>query len=368
VGTGKSFSFLKEMVNRQTQYHKMKFLLSIFIPLLFFSCIGQPSNSNEISKDKAFTDADIVTSSLVDKNGDLWFGTTTEGLYKYDGEKFSNFNVEDGLCTNQIWSLIEDDKGIIWMATNKGLCKYNDLTFTQISLPYKDTSGAWFEDVYPTVNPNQAVSILQDGEGTFWIGTAGGGGYSYDEKEFKNNLVKQGLKYGDSLYHNVIQDIIEDREGDLWYASMSRGGITRFDGEKFKNYTIENGLSDNMVRCLFQDQRGHIWIGTNGNRNGGLDKFDGNKFQNFNESNGLCSNNVCIIYQSKDGTMWFGSDRGGLCYIENEAFTSFEALSDISIRTIIEDQNGNIWFGGRKGNLWKYDGAQFTDLTQLKNE
>lgn len=346
----------------------MKFLLSTLTLLLFISCNGQKNKPIEIKEPKVYTDADIVTSSLIDKNGGLWFGTSTEGLYKYDGKKFLNFSVKNGLCTNQIWDIIEDDKGIIWLATNKGLCKYNGKTFTQISLPYIDTSSDWYKNIYPTVNPNQANSIIQDRSGIFWIGTSGGGAYKYDGKTFESILANKGRKYEDSLHHNVIQSIIQDKSANIWFASMSNGGITRFDGETFKGFKSENGLSDNMVRYLYQDQEGNIWIGTNGNRNGGLDKFDGKNFTNFNESNGLCSNNVSVIYQSKDGTMWFGSDRGGICYLENGEFTPFEALSGISIRTIIEDKKGNIWFGGRKGNLWKYDGEKLTDLTQLKNK
>ncbi|WP_347925666.1 two-component regulator propeller domain-containing protein [Pontimicrobium sp. SW4] len=346
----------------------MKFLLPILFPLLFTSCNGQKNKPVEIKESKVYTNADIITSSLLDKNGDLWFGTSTEGLYKYDGEKFSNFNESNGLCTNQIWSIIEDDKGIIWLATNKGLCKYNSNTFTQISLPYIDTSSDWYKDIYPTINPNQANSIIQDKDGIFWISTSGGGAYKYDGNTFENILADKGRKYEDSLHHNVIQSVMEDKNGNIWFASMSNGGITRFDGETFKDLKSEDGLSDNMVRNLFQDNEGNIWIGTNGNRNGGLDKFDGKNFTNFNESNGLCSNNIDVIYQTKSGVMWFGSDRSGVCYLENGKFIPIQELSEVAIRTIIEDKNGDLWFGGRKGNLWKYEGKQLTDLTQLKNE
>lgn len=347
----------------------MKFPLStLLILLLFSSCNGQKSKSIEIKEPKVYTDADIVTSSLIDNNGNLWFGTSTEGLYKYDWEKFSNFNEKNRLCTNQIWDIIEDDKGIIWLATNKGLCNYDGKTFTQISLPYIDTSSEWYKNIYPTVNPNQANSIIQDKNGTFWIGTSGGGAYKYDGTTFDNILADKGRKYEDSLHHNVIQSIIEDKNGNIWFASMSNGGITRFDEETFKYFKNNNGLSDNMVRYLYQDIKGNIWVGTNGNRSGGLDKFDGNTFTNFNEENGLCSNNIAVILQSSKGKIWLGSDRAAICYYENGEFTPFEELSGISIRTIIEDKKGNIWFGGRKGNLWKYDGEKLTDLTQLKNE
>lgn len=346
----------------------MKFLFPILFLFLFTSCNGQKNKPVEVKESKVYTDADIVTSSLIDKKGNLWFGTSTEGLYKYDGGKFSNFNESNGLCTNQIWSIIEDDKGIIWLATNKGLCKYNGNTFTQISLPYIDTSSEWYKDIYPTVNPNQANSIIQDDNGTFWIGTSGGGAYKFDGKIFESILANKGRKFEDNLHHNVIQSIIQDKNGNIWFASMSNGGITRFDGETFKDFKNENGLSDNMVRYLYQDNNKNIWIGTNGNRKGGLDKFDGNNFINFNKKNGLCANNVSVIFQSTDGKLWLGSDWGSLCYYENGRFKSFDKLSGIAIRTIIEDKKGNMWFGGRKGNLWKYDGKKLTDQTQLKNK
>jgi len=346
----------------------MNFLISTITLLLFISCDGQKRKTVELKEPKDYTSADIVTSSLIDKNGDLWFGTTTEGFYRYNGEKFSNFNEDDGLCTNQIWDIIEDDNGIIWLATNKGLCKYDGKTFTQIPLPYIDVNSDWYQNIYPTVNPNQANSLIQDNNGIFWIGTSGGGAYKYDGTTFQNILAEKGRKYEDSLHHNVIQSIIQEKNGNIWFASMSNGGITKYDGETFQEFKTGSGLSDNMVRYLYQDQEGNIWIGTNGNRNGGLDKFDGKNFRNYNESNGLCSNNVCVIYQSKDGILWFGSDRGGICYLENGEFIPIKELSGISIRTIIEDKKRNMWFGGRKGNLWKYDGEKLTDLTQLKNE
>lgn len=345
----------------------MKLLLSTCILLLLASCKAQESKNIEIKEPKIYSDADIVTSSLVDKDGNIWFGTSTEGLYKYDGEIFHNFNEENGLCTNQIWSMTEDNEGFIWLATNIGLCKYNGKTFSLIPLPHVDSSSDWYKSVYPTVNPSQANSIIQDKEGMFWIGTSGGGAYKYDGKTFESHLADKGRKYEDSLHHNVIQSIVEDKKGNIWFASMSNGGITCFDGQTFKEFNDNDGLSDNMIRCVYQDRKGRIWIGTNGNRKGGLDKYDGSSFHNFNEENGLCSNNVAAIFQSSDGKIWLGSDREALCYYENGKFKPFNKPAGISIRTIIEDPDGNMWFGGRKGNLWKYDGKKLTDFTQLKN-
>jgi hypothetical protein len=184
----------------------MNFLLSTLTLLLFISCGEQKPKTVELKEPKVYTSTDIVTSGLLDKNGNVWFGTSTEGLYKYDGKTFTNYNEEIGLCSNQIWDLLEDDKGVIWLSTNKGLCTYNGKLFTKIKLPYIDTSSDWYKEIYPTVNPNQANSIIQDKNGIFWIGTSGGGAYKYNGETFENILADKGRKYEDSLYHNGIQN------------------------------------------------------------------------------------------------------------------------------------------------------------------
>ncbi len=56
----------------------------------------------------------------------------------------------------------------------------------------------------------------------------------------------------------------------MWFASMTHGGVNRFDGEEFKQYSIKDGLSDSQVRTIYCDKSGKIWIGFNGNRNSGL--------------------------------------------------------------------------------------------------
>ena len=66
-----------------------------------------------------------VQCSLQDKAGNLWFGTTENGLYRYDGKSFSRFLVADGLNSNNISSLLEDKDGKIWIGTEAGLCLYD---------------------------------------------------------------------------------------------------------------------------------------------------------------------------------------------------------------------------------------------------
>src|SRR4030095_12170356 len=76
-----------------------------------------------------------VQCCLQDKAGNLWFGTTENGLYKYDGKSFRQFLVADGLNSNNIFSLLEDKEVKIWIGPQAGLCLYDGKTFATIQIP-----------------------------------------------------------------------------------------------------------------------------------------------------------------------------------------------------------------------------------------
>ncbi|MBK7031068.1 MAG: hypothetical protein IPH45_18520 [Bacteroidales bacterium] len=80
-----------------------------------------------------------VRCSLKDNEGNLWFGTTEKGLYKYDGKSFNQFTVKDGLDCNNIYCILEDRDGKFWIGTEKGLCLYNGKTFDKIRFLYQKT-------------------------------------------------------------------------------------------------------------------------------------------------------------------------------------------------------------------------------------
>ena len=346
----------------------VSYLLSI---ILLNSCSGQNqtksteslpnisiTNKNEINFDKG------IYRGLLDSEGVLWFSSRGNGVHRFDGESFSNYSINEGLCDNDITSILEDDEGNIWFGTPYGMCRYNKKKFTHITIPFSDTTGYWLDKVYPIVNPNQVMSMLQDRNGDFWIGTNGAGVYKYDGETFTQYLNNVGKKYEDSLQHNIVLSITEDFIGNIWFTSLSHAGLSRYNGKSFTHFKTEEGLSDNFLRVSYCDKDGNIWIGTHGNRKGEVDLFDGNTFKNFNEQNGLCSNNVHSIYQDDNGNMWLGSDRGNLCIYDGTTFKEFTDENERKfkhIECIIGDTNNNIWFGGQSG-LWRYDGKILIDM------
>lgn len=330
------------------------------------SSLAEQSTDTSQHSPKNYGITDVVLCGLLDKSGILWFGTTREGLFSYDGKTFTNYTVENGLCSNKITAIIEDQVGDLWFGTDEGLCRFDRKNFTAVPIPWDGNKDLWG----PGMNAKLVLSLIQDKKGNFWLGTWGGGAYRYDGKTFTSFLAEKGRIQADGLHHNVIQSILEDASGNIWFTSMTHGGVSKYDGNSLTHFMPSDGLSDDMVRCSLQDKAGNMWFGSLGNREGTLDRYDGKSFRSFNEIKDLCNSNVICMYEDKEGNLWLGSGRGPLCIYNRKTFTPFTTKKGRSferISFIIEDATGNIWFGGNYGQLFRYDGNTVHDFTQKGN-
>lgn len=342
---------------------KYTYLLCYF--LVFHSCRGQQKT---VDKEDSINKSDSVPNKVVqklsnlksgihcgfsDSKGNLWFGTNGDGVYIYNGNSFKHITDKDGLSNNEVGAITEDNQGNIWIGTANGVNKYDGDQFTTLAIPQSDTTGVWLDKVYPIVNPNKVMAILQDSSGNFWFGTNGAGVYKYNGAKFTQYLADVGKVYEDGLQHNIVLRIIEDRKHNIWFSSLSHAGVSKFDGTTFTHYVDE--LSDDFVRTIFEDSKGTIWIGTHGNRQGGLDRFDGKNFTSFHKNDdGLVNNNCRWISEDTNGNLWIGSGIGNLSIFDGEHFKVFQAHDGTtyeSISCIINDKKGNVWFGGKYG-LW----------------
>ncbi len=324
---------------------------------------------NEEPTLKKYDSGDVVFCGFLDSHGDLWFGTSREGVFRFDGTSFTNYSVKDGLSGNSVNEIIQDENGKLWFGTNWGISTYDGEKFEQIEIPFKDTTGVWLDEVYPIVNPNGVMSLLQAQDGNIWLGTNGAGAYKYDGTNFTSYLADKGDLQVDGLYHNIIMSLSEDDDGNIWFSSFTHGGVSKYDGSDFTHYTIEDGVGDDMIMTSFKDRSGNIWFGT---RAGGMSFYDGEKFTLFTEADALCNNNVSSFYEDEEGTLLLGSfSRNGMCSYDGQTFQPFPLEGQpnmVDIRFTIKDRDGNLWFGGRYGQLWKYDGKEFVDYTQRKRQ
>ena len=165
----------------------------------------------------------------------------------------------------------------------------------------------------------------------------------------------QGLK------HNVIRCLFEDKLGNLWIGTYG-GGVAKYDGKFFTLFTEKEGLANNFVSSIISDRSGNIWFATVG----GATKYDGTNFTQFTEKQGLVNKDVREIIEDRNGDLWFGTG-GGISRYNGKTFTNYtqdEGLSSNDVMTILEDSNGDIWIGTDGGGVTLYDGYSFSYITQ----
>lgn len=361
--------------------HKIIFFTTLLMAVLLASSCHSPSaSSNGIDRTSQnkkpaiestayrYTDADVVKRCYLDSRGHMWFATTREGVYRYDGDTFTNISMADGLCSNMVDAITEDDRGLMWFGTAKGLCSYDGTAFTHIPLPQEEVQSISPETGLPSRTTEAILSLVHDGNGDFWIGTDASGAYKYDGTAFTSYLRFEGrVQPNDNLYNNCIPNIIEDSKGHIWLGSFTHGGLTEVIGDTMIHHALKDGHGDGMVSTSYMDRRGHLWFGT---RNSGVYKYDGQSFENVVDGKTGESVPMACIVEDRSGTIWMGSfaRRGVYTYdgasITLLDMTGSEHLNDI--KCIALDKEGSIWFGGRYGLLWRYEGGQLTDFTELK--
>ena len=316
-------------------------ILSVAHPKLI-KTIGSPKYGN-------------VQSALQDKAGNLWFGTTENGLYKYDGKSFTQFLVTDGLNSNNINAILEDKDGKIWIGTPAGVCLYDGKTFAKIQIPLrKNLPPNKFKKT------QEVFSIMQDRNGKLWFATIDGV-YIYDGKSFTPFIIDEG-GVGYMSSNNNAEYILEDKAGNIWFGGRGNKGVFRYDGKSITNLK-PNG--DNWAWPALQDKNGNIWF----SNWSGAYRYDGKSFTSFTKSNGLLSDSVMRIIEDKNGNIWFGGG-GGICRYDGNSFTCFttkNGLINQGIWAILEDKTGNLWVGTRETGLYLYDGKTFINYSEYKH-
>lgn len=359
---------------------------SLLLFLLFFtSCNGQIKTPQKQTVPAAKVTSDSATShpkliktqgsgkyanmhaSLQDKAGNLWFGTTGEGLYRYDGKSFTQFTTNDGLSDNTVYSLAEDKAGNIWIGTADGLSRYDGKKISIVPFFAND-------NVYNASNTNAGTqknevwSIMLDKKGKLWFGMRKGL-YCYDGMFFTRFLDGKHISNPENLQLKMVACMLEDKDGIMWFGSgMPPGeeGICRYDPATGKlNSYKPNG--DGWIRYMLEDKSGNIWIGT---RHEGIWKYDGKAFNRFMTGNDI---GLCALVDSR-GNVWFSggekndgySSDGGLWLYDGKDLKRFSAnnLGGYGVWTMLEDRAGNIWFGTRNNGLYRYDGKEFVSFSE----
>lgn len=228
---------------------------------------------------------DIIKNSPFGKlkysKGGLFFGHLN-GVCFYDGTSFTNFTIHpdnykpspsDMNRPYSIYSTLVDKDGNVWFGTqSQGVCRYDGKTFTYLT--EKNLAG-------PAVR-----TMFQDKWGNLWFGNNGGGLYRYDGKTLTNITEEKKLGNPEFLKGNFndklgslarVWTINEDNEGKLLIGTID-AGVWKFDGTNLTNYTTKEGLTGNAIWTIYKDKKNELWFVVNGEA---ICKFNGQTFAKY---------------------------------------------------------------------------------------
>ena len=253
----------------------------------FTNYTGNPLNSPYLSYP-------IISNIKKDNNGNIWVATFGGGINKYNhnNHTFTHYKCYNDVANfenTNIWQLYEDKSGVLWATT-----------FSRGNLYYFSESKDRFVVFDQTLIDLNCIN--EDQEKQMWAGNS-------------HQLIKvnRGLKQH-QFYEmdKPVRAIHPDKNGMLWIGSEG-GGLILFDtasGTISKRFSTSDGLCNNSVLCILEDNSGYLWLSTFN----GLSRFNkqSETFENFYQEDGLQSNQ--FLYGSalklKSGEMVFGGVKG----------------------------------------------------------
>jgi ligand-binding sensor domain-containing protein len=174
-----------------------------------------------------------ISEIIEDKQGNIWFSRDGYGVCKYDGQSFKQFTKKDGLVSNNIQEILEDKNGNIWFGSRVverdnpdnarrigegGLSRFDGKAFTH----FPEVKG---------ISKNEVYAIIEDSKGNIWIGANGLGLYRYDGIDF--TLFSKTDRADLMTYGYGIQSLLEDKKGNIWLGLS--GGLFRLQGDSIIN-------------------------------------------------------------------------------------------------------------------------------------
>jgi ligand-binding sensor domain-containing protein len=350
--------------------YKIQISLFLLLSVVFTSCNGQtkteinktPLATNEsykISKPKQLYKEATIDFGIQDKDGNRWFVSNGEGVFKFDGKVFTNYTTTDGLNSNTTYSIVEDQEGIVWVGTNKGLNRFNGKSFENTPIIFKNNfiTPNYSNNSSPT--ENSVWSMMVDKKGTIWLGTDDGV-YCYSEKVFTRFLNNHSIENKDSLQLKGIFSILETSDESIWFTACESEGISKFDGKTLSN-VIPYEAARRTGRVI-QDKNGNLWFACVFK---GVGLYDGKKFtQNvFNEKP---NNGPSNILEDSKGNIWFNS-QNGLNYYDGKTVkivNTCDSNSEENLIPLFEDKSGQLWLSSKRMGLYMYKDGKFISFSE----
>ena len=287
----------------------------------------------------------------------LWIGTN-KGLSKLnrDSGKITNYPEHNMKLNNRpfpIRGICKSDKNNLWLATiGGGLMK-----FDKVNSDYQSLINERFEKLF--LKNYLAYCILRDQDDVVWVGTNSNGLMQYNLKTNIYSRAKLSPIDNDGLSNSWVMTICAGDSNYLWFGTWKKG-LIKYNKKTgtYHRYLPEgqnvNSINSDIILSLYRSKNDILWIGTYG---GGLNKLNlkTNKFSVYTESDGLSNNVIYGILEDDFGNLWMSTNKGISKFNpEKETFISYDVNdglqgNEFNLGAAFKTGDGELFFGGDNG-------------------
>jgi ligand-binding sensor domain-containing protein/signal transduction histidine kinase len=326
-----------------------------------------------------------------DNEGNLWVGTNN-GLLRRAGNRFQCFTTADGLCHNEIRSLVPSREGGVWVGTSQGLSRFKDgrfVNYDDLTGPIdvrlevlEDRGGAvWFttekglhrlwpasrrlELIAPAAQSagTRALCLLEGSDHRIWLGNYTGL-HCWEAGKIKSFV--PGEAQGPAKPGATKVDVVfQSSAGDVWVALSAKRLLHVFRNGRFIPFTWPTGEGIDAVQCFTEDREGNIWIGTEFE---GLIRLQRRFISMFTTRQGLGADNVWTVCEDADGAIWTGVAEGSISRIRGQEVSThlIAGCSGYDVFSILADRSNTVWVGLKKSppdkSLFQFRSGEFVNF------
>ena len=269
-----------------------------------------------------------------DKTGFIWLGTN-KGLFKFDGITYRRFTAAEKLPDENVTALAQDSLGRIWTGHKNGKLAFLEKDLFQSFEPPEGSAVKEISD------------ILFDRKGNLWFSTLNDGLYYFTQDRLYRLDGEEGLP---DLF---IYDIEEDRQGNVWVGTDGGVAVCSLTDRKVSLKVLDDhhGLPDNIVKKLVAGAGDTMWMGT---EDAGIIKYDPATGKYEPMIKGGWRYGAVTDFLMNENQFWISSPQTGLVVYERQPdqlkfYNTNAGEGFASINTLLRDKEGNIWAGSKTG-------------------
>ena len=278
-----------------------------------------------------------ITGFAQDTHGQIWIATYGEGIYCYDGQYLYNFNTDDGLLGNDVYAIVSDGLGRVWLGTDGGI---NICAFINKE---KHIGSKTVADGLP----DQIIKYLKtDAKSNIWVGTHESGICYIDVSADTIGRYVDHVDLGTVVCLEVFD------EDELWIGTETNG-LWRYQVNKDQLQKLQNqpDLRSTRILSLLIDVESNLWCATGANEV----YLAHRPFETLR----LPTHDVQALYSDAYDRLWIGTNSGLFLYDQasDSAHTFIRLIPELmmNVTGIVADHHGYIWIGTIDRGIYIFD-------------